>query len=165
MRERRSTRFVNTGKSFAYYGGTSNLRTHLKNAHPSVWPTADSGDEEGKTPAGTKSIEFFYATEKSRRVCSNAKSEATTNLVVDWISENSQLISIVEDTGFKRMFAYIEPGYRIPSRTQVTSIMKKRHTSGKKKLCDVLQKEARFVAVTTDAWTSKLVASYMLTYI
>ena len=53
------------GKSFAYYGGTSNLCTHLKNAHPSVWPTADSGDEEGKTPAGTKSIEFFYATEKS----------------------------------------------------------------------------------------------------
>ena len=55
------------------------------------------------------------------------------------------------------MFAYIEPGYRIPSRTQVTSMVKKRHTSGKKKLCDVLQKEARFVAVTTDAWTSKAV--------
>ena len=47
------------GKSFAYYRGTSNLRTHLKNAHPSVWPTADSGDEEGKTPDGTRSIKFF----------------------------------------------------------------------------------------------------------
>ena len=56
---------IHCGKTFAYYGGTSNLHTHLKNAHPSVWPTADSGDEEGKTPAGTKSIEFFYATEKS----------------------------------------------------------------------------------------------------
>ena len=69
-------------KSFAYYGGTRNLRTHLKNAHPSMWPTADNGDED-KTPAGTKAIEFFYATEKSQRVCSNAKSEAITNLVVD----------------------------------------------------------------------------------
>ena len=66
-----------------------------------MWPTADSGDDEGKTPAGTKSIEFFYATEKSRRVCNNAKSEAITNLVVDWISDNSRPISIVEDTGFK----------------------------------------------------------------
>ena len=46
------------GKSFAYYGDTSNLRTHLKNAHPSVWPTADSGDEEGKTPAGTNSFRY-----------------------------------------------------------------------------------------------------------
>ena len=52
------------------------------------------------------------------------------------------------------MFAYIEPGYWIPSRTQITSMVKKRHGSGKKKLCNVLQKEARFVTVTTDAWTS-----------
>lgn len=148
------------GKSFVYYGGTSNLRTHLKNAHPSVWPTADSGDEEDKTSAGTKSIKSFYATDKSRRVCSNAKSEALTNLVVDWISENSRPISIVEDTGLKRMFAYVEPGYRMPSRTQVMSMVKKRHTSGKKNLCNVLQKKARFVAVTTDAWTSKAVKSF-----
>ena len=89
------------GKSFVYYGGTSNLRTRLKNAHPSVWPTADSGDEEDKTSTGTKSIESFYATDKSRRVCSNAKSETITNLVVDWILENSRPISIVEDTGLK----------------------------------------------------------------
>ena len=58
------------------------------------------------------------------------------------------------------MFAYIEPGYWMPSRTQVTSMVKKRHTSGKKKLCNVLQKETRFVAVTTDAWMSKAVKSF-----
>ena len=101
------------GKRLAYYGGTRNLCSYFKNAYPSEWPTADSGDKEGKTPAGTKSIKFFYTMEKSRRVCSNAKSKAITNLIIDWISENSQLISIIEDTGFKRMFAYIEPGYRI----------------------------------------------------
>ena len=54
-----------------------------------MWLTANSGDEEDKTPAGTRSFEFFYTTEKSQRVCSNAKSEAITNLVVHWISENS----------------------------------------------------------------------------
>ena len=47
------------GKSFVYYGGTSNLRAHLKSAHPSMWPTPNSGDEEDKTPVGTKSIELF----------------------------------------------------------------------------------------------------------
>ena len=91
-----------------YYIGTGNLCTHLKSVHPSMWPTPDSGDEEDKTPTGTKSIEFFYATDnKSRRVCSNAKSEAITNLVVNWISENSRTISIVEDTGLKRLFPYM----------------------------------------------------------
>ena len=57
------------------------------------------------------------------------------------------------------MFTYIEPGYRMPSQTRVTSMMKKRHMSGKKKLCNVLQKEVHFMAVTTDAWTSKAVKS------
>ena len=51
------------GKSFVYYGGTSNLCSHLKNMHLSVWPTTKTGEEEDKTPAGTKSIEFFYATD------------------------------------------------------------------------------------------------------
>ena len=41
-------------------------------------------------------------------------------------------------------------------------MVKKRYTSGKKKLCNVLQKEARFVAVTTDAWMSKAVKSFTM---
>ena len=120
------------GNSFVYCGGSSNLHTHLKNAHPNMWLTANSGDEEDKTPAGTRSFEFFYTTEKSWRVYSNAKSEAKTNLVVHWISENSWPISI-EDTGYKQMFTYREPGYWIPSWTQVTLMVKKCHMSGKKK--------------------------------
>ena len=36
----------------------------------------------------------------------------------------------------------------------------KHHTSGRKNLCKVLQKKACFVAVTTDAWTSKAVKSF-----
>ena len=84
-----------------YYGGTSNLSTHLKKAHPSAWPTADSAEEEDKTPAEAKLVKFFYATGKSQRVCSNANSKAITNLAIDWILENSQLISIVGDTGLK----------------------------------------------------------------
>ena len=33
---------------------------------------------------------------------------------------------------------------------------------GKKNLCNVLQKEARFMAITTDAWTSKAVKSFTM---
>ena len=47
------------------------------------------------------------------------------------------------------MLAYIEPGYWIPSRTQVTLMVKKHHTFGKKNLYNVLQKEVYSVAVTT----------------
>ena len=62
------------------------------------------------------------------------------------------------------MFAYVEPGNWIPSLTQVTSMVKKQHMSGKKKLCDVLRKETCFVAVTTDAWASKADKSFAKYY-
>ena len=55
------------------------------------------------------------------------------------------------------MFAYIEPGYWMPGRTQVTSMVKKHHMSRKKNLCNVLQKKACFMAITTqDGRNSKL---------
>ena len=38
----------------------------------------------------------------------------------------------------------IEPAYSLPSRTQVTSIVKKRHESGKKSLTTLVEKETRF---------------------
>ena len=54
------------GKSFVYYGGTSNFRTHLKN-NSSLWPVADSGDKEDNSSAETKSIKSFYATDISHK--------------------------------------------------------------------------------------------------
>ena len=67
----------------------------------------------------------MYVVSDLRKVCSNAKSEAITSLVVDWISANNRPISaVVEDTGLRQLFGYIEPTYSLPSRTQVTSIVK-----------------------------------------
>ena len=120
------------GKTFAYHGGTSNLRSHLKNAHQSLWPASDEDDTE-RTSARTKLIDTYVVSD-SRKVCSSARSEAITSLVVDWISANSRPISVVEDTGLKQLFGYIEPAYSLPSRTHVTSIVKKRHASGKRSL-------------------------------
>ena len=62
----------------------------------------------------------MYVGSDLQRVCSSVRSEAITNLVVDWISANSCPISIVEDTGLKQLFGYIEPAYSLPSCTQVT---------------------------------------------
>ena len=39
-------------------------------------------------------------------------------------------------------------------------MVKRPHTYGKKKLCDVLQKEARFMAVKIEVWMSKAVKSF-----
>ena len=146
------------GKTFAYHGGTSNLRSHLKNAHQSLWPASDEDDTE-RTSARTKLIDTYVVSD-SRKVCSSARSEAITSLVVDWISANSRPISVVEDMGLKQLFGYIEPAYSLPSRTHVTSIVKKRHANGKRSLTTLMEKETRFAAITTDAWTSRAVQSF-----
>ena len=68
----------------------------------------------------------------SWKVCSSARAEAITNLVVDWISVNSCPISIVEDTGLQQLFGYMKPAYSLPSCTHVASIVEKCHTKAKK---------------------------------
>ena len=78
----------------------SNLCSHLKNAHQSLWPASDEDEDTERTIVNTKRIDTYVGSDL-RRVCSSARSEAITNLVVDWISANSRPISIVEDTGLK----------------------------------------------------------------
>ena len=148
------------GKTFMYHGGTSNLRSHLKALHSTLWTASLNDDEDGEiTNAGTKRIDA-YVVNDSRKVCSSARAEAITNLVVDWISVNSRPISIVEDTGLQQLFGYMEPAYSLPSRTHVASIVKKRHILARKSLTNLLEKETHFAAITTDAWTSRAVRSF-----
>ena len=111
------------GKTFAYHGGTSNLRSHLKNVHRTLWLANDEDEDSERIATKTKRIDIYVVSDLWK-VCSKARSEAITNLVVDWISENSRPISVVEDAGLQQLFQYVEPAYRLPSCTQVASIVK-----------------------------------------
>ena len=111
------------GKRCMYHRGTINLCSHLKNAHRSLWPASDEDKDTERTTVNTKHIDMYVGSDL-RKVCCTTRSEAITNLVVDWISANSRLISIVEDTGLQQLFGYIKPAYSLPSHTQVTSIVK-----------------------------------------
>jgi len=108
---------------------------------------SNEDDNGEKTIAGTKRIDTYVVSE-SRKVCSSARAEVITNLVVDWISSNSHPISIVEDTGLQLLFKYMEPAYNLPSRIHVASIVKNRHTTAKKSLTTLLEKETSFAAIT-----------------
>ena len=65
------------GKRFAYYGGMSNLRSHLKNAHQSLWPASDEDEDTERTIVNTKHIDTYVGSDL-RRVCSSVRSEAIT---------------------------------------------------------------------------------------
>jgi len=134
------------------------LREHLKRIHPETQPkVSDSTDTQ--TSAGTKPIHSFLV-DTRQKVCSVEKSSKITQLVADWVSENMRPIGVVQDSGFKRLLGFVEPGYTVPSRTHVTSVLQKRHSSAKKELAKMLNDDAVAVAVTTDGWTSKATESY-----
>ena len=50
-----------------------------------------------------------------------------------------QPVRVIEDQGFLKMLAYLEPGYKVPSRKHITSIMQQKHEFGKKKLQERLK--------------------------
>ena len=63
-------------------------------------------------------------------------------------------VYMVECEGFRDLMACLEPGYTVPSRKLITSMIRRKHEVGKELLCEKL-KTASSVALTTDIWTSR----------
>eukprot|EP00117_Sycon_ciliatum_P038847 scpid84232/ scgid28796/ Putative AC9 transposase len=69
-------------------------------------------------------------------------------------------LGIANDVGFRHLLGYIEPNYSVPSKTTVSNIMRRLHETGKQELQKKLS-EADSIAITTDAWTSKAIVSFV----
>ena len=54
------------GKTFAYHGGTSNLRSHLKNAYRSLWPANDEDETTERTSASIKCIDTYIVSDSRK---------------------------------------------------------------------------------------------------
>ena len=111
------------------------------------------------TSAGTRRIDSF-AVSTAVKKCPPAKSSLITELVADWVSENMRPLSIICDSGFRRLMDFVEPEYTVPSRTHLTSTLKTRFKACRKELAELLNRQDA-VALTTDGWTSKAVESFI----
>lgn len=93
------------------------------------------------------------------KTCSVPKTEALTQLLVEWVTSDMRPLNIVNDGGLQRVLHFLEPGFAVPSRTHIASIVKRKHADGVDELKSLLQ-GAEKVAITTDGWTSKAVRSF-----
>lgn len=76
------------------------------------------------------------------------------------IVKDLQPSSIVEDTGFKDLINYLEPGYKVPSRyTLSNTFLDAQYLEVKNRLKEELQ-STNFISITTDGWTSRATTSY-----
>ena len=134
-------------------GGTTNLWSHLEALHPEQYQQIHGGTSERSTLKQTTLTGMF-------RTCSPQCASTITNLIVNFVSRDLRPLNTVEGDGFKQLMNFIEPGYKVPSRTHITNVCHKTYEAAKEHLvatlCDVPS-----VALTTDIRTSRATQAYI----
>ena len=83
--------------------------------------------------------------------CSPQLAAAITDRIGEFVARDLRQLSVVDGNGFKQLMNYLEPGYKVPSRTHVTSICHKKFDFLKEQLLATLA-TMQHVAVTTEHW-------------
>ena len=151
-------------RSFVYksaVGTTSNLRKHLASQHASHWEqhrasertktSTQWGGEKKKGP-----LDLFVR----KMTCAPGRAGQLTDAIVDMVALDLRPCSFVSGAGFQKLMNLAEPGYRVPSKTHITTLLGKKHVEGRTRLKKLLS-SASAVALTTDMWTSRATEGYL----
>ena len=133
------------GKDYAYHGGTSNLRDHLVRCHTKEFEPATASQQT--------TIESFM----HRSKCSTARAREITLRIVDFVICDLRPAAVVEGEGFKNLMKCLEPGYKVPSSTHISELVKKKYVAAKERKL----KQVGSLGITTDIWTSSANESYI----
>ena len=134
-------------------GGTTNLLSHLQSKHPEEYKHCTNHD-----PSTCKQTTLTTVFRK----CSPQCAADITDRIAEFVARNLRPLSVVDSAGFKQLVNYLEPGYKVPSRSHVTSICCKKFDVMKEQLlATVTLATVQYVAVTTDIWTSRATQAYI----
>ncbi|XP_033755872.1 zinc finger BED domain-containing protein 1-like [Pecten maximus] len=99
-------------------------------------------------------------TSKNKFSHSSTRHGEITKSIGVFIAKDMRPFSVLENQGFVNMINVLEPRYDMPGRTHFsTNVIPKLYEETKETVTKCL-KEADFVALTTDAWTSRATQSY-----
>ena len=150
----------------------TNLRQHLKKAHPDVYSEVskkDHAEEEKKTKkeaerqkASLKVSQQLTLAQSLQSGCaydkSNHKYKAITQKLAIFVGTTSVPNSIV---AFKDLLHTADPRYKVPSRTVVSKELESVYIEMRAKIGCFLQ-QANKVGLTADIWSKKgLTSSYL----
>ena len=145
--------------------GTTNLFSHLKTHHQEQHDLVTGKQAPalsgGTTAAGTKSVASFFPS-ATARTCDSRRAGIITERILDWVVGSLRPLSVVEDNGLIDLVKFLEPEYKMPSRTHIVKLLDKRHSSCKSEMKSLLKSEgAAGVSLTTDGWTSTSTQSFV----
>ena len=104
--------------------GTTNLFNHLKSHHKKEHAAAGGEDLPSSklksgdvvTCVGTKPLGLFFQSNVNRSG-NSARAGAIFELILDWVADSTRPLSVVSDPAFIRLLSFIEPEYKVASRT------------------------------------------------
>jgi hypothetical protein len=167
-------------------GNTTNLRSHLKNNHkkefnemekqpvPGRKRPANSTEEE---PNSNTDSEMENETEVNRSSSEQKQVKVSEfaqplynkshprkkhdRLLVNMIATDMQPLSLVKNTGFQQFCRALNPSYTLPSVESITRDLLPTYYQQEKEKFSIQLGKAHYVALTTDAWTSRSTEGYM----
>ena len=82
-----------------------------------------------------------------------------TNRIAEFVARDLRPIATVNGAGFQQLMKFLEPGYKVPSRTHVTTTCI--YTLIAEEMRTTLSTSHIHVALNTDLWTSKATEAYL----
>ena len=130
-----------------YVRGTTNMREHRRRYHE--FETA-SGQQSGQQLTMARFLD------RSKSTCPVWKTNGR------WLWFSLRPLSVVSDQSLQYLLAFLEPGYRLPSRTFVARQLRVLHQESKTKLKTVLS-GCKGISITSGIWTSRATQAFNTT--
>ena len=138
-------------KTFAYHSSTTGMNAHLTSNH------ADETAQRGPAALPQAPITSYTTTP---RHCNERRANEISKLITTMIVTDMLPISFVEGSGFRELMAYVEPEYKVPCRTTITTRIEKMYEEKAEDLRTRLAAAPK-VSITTDGWTALTTESYV----
>ena len=138
---------------------TSPLRAHLIRMHSSTPATASSDERNARKAVGKGGAAQLMHQLLGQRVISARRRSEIIGHVVSWCTGSLHPLSIVSNPGLVRLVQCLEPGYKMPSRTNIAALIRRKHELLQRDLVAVL-KQVGGLAMTFDYWSSARNVSY-----
>lgn len=156
---------VSRGGSNPKNFNTTNLRKHLQShsdkfkkfseKEATKQEETQAANAQASAQASLKQITLQGLAERRKPFPpDHPRAKELTYRVAEMIAIDLQPFSIVEDVGFCRLIADLEPRYYLPSRRYLSEVViPEIYAKVKHKITELLQ-SAKYISLTTDIWTS-----------
>ncbi|KAL0202013.1 hypothetical protein M9458_000031 [Cirrhinus mrigala] len=129
------------------------MQAHLRRHHPNI-------DISGTRKKPQKQ-ETFPTAFRMKLQANADRAQTITKAIGVFMALDMRPFSVVENDGFTHLLSVLEPRYQLPSRPHFSqNVLPQLYSEVRAKLVEDLS-NAKFIALTTDGWTSRATQSFM----